>query len=424
MGTLKVRYPTANWSAILGSGQDAANVARWNVAWGAVGWTSYNGALALNVDSGTSQNMGQVTFTPVAGRRYRFRLVLSAIPSAGPRGPVNLGVNGVSDSAYGGPWMFSPSSPNEYTTQQLEWNLDLKPLPAGVPVTLSALITCRVAGTLYRDVAYIEDLGPVVQASIAPPTAGPRVVASGNALGIVAVGSMVGQSGASIAAATLTPVSNPTSAFLAVGRRYRISGSVRATSAASGSAYLRVTGPSWLPQHDTWVVNSGSYDQINLAFLVDGTGLTETFTLNFYGSAVTSIWTEQIVSYFWIEDVGPNSYPALPIPAIDPPFTPAVMQNAWLGNGGSWGPVGYRKIGDEVSLRGMITGGVALTTALTLPPGFRPPYQKEYVCSGWSASTGRLFTMVSISQGGAVTPENGGASFNVNFGEIKFSTTP
>jgi hypothetical protein len=429
-GTLKARYPSGQWTPILGSGQEAASVARWNSAWGAVGWTPYSGALSVPVETTNGTNIGVVSWTAVAGRRYRAVMYVSAVTAAGARGPCNGLIDGVLDSSIGGPWMVAPVSPNEYGEQRLEWDLNKRVggFTDGVH-TFQARLYSRVAGDIYRDVLFIEDMGPVVQASIAPPTAGPRVVASGNALGVVAIAAMIGGSPQAVTGGVLTPVSSPVSFLAAAGRRYRLRGSIRATSPnpTATAAYLRISSAvTQLSNHDTWAVVGTTYQQVSIDILFDGTGLIETFTLNITGNAAINAWSDQIVSNFYVEDVGPNTYPALPISAIDPPFTPATMKNAWVNNvtAGTWGVAAYRKIGDEVSLRGMITAGAGGTVALTLPPTFRPAYQAEYVCSGWSSSTGRLFTMVSVSQNGDVIPENGGAAFNVNFGMIKFATTP
>lgn len=229
----------------------------------------------------------------------------------------------------------------------------------------------------------VEDMGPITRAGVSPPAGQTVVTTAGNALGVVAVAGMLGHAGTAVAANTLTPVSNPVSAFLQSGRRYRLSGAIRATSAAAGSnAYLRVTGPAWMPSHDTWVYQSGNYDQINLSILVDGTGATETFVLNYNSTQTSNVWDDQVVSYFYIEDVGPNSTPALPLVAQPAPWLPLAFAPGWQGyqtGNTTYGTGQYRKVGDIVTVRGLVESNSALgtigTNIGTLPAGFRPPYQ-------------------------------------------------
>jgi hypothetical protein len=267
----------------------------------------------------------------------------------------------------------------------------------------------------------VEDLGPIARVGVSPPAGQPVVTAAGNALGVIAVAGMVGHSGAAIAANTVTPVSNPVSAFLQSGRRYRLSGSIRASSAASNAAYLRVTGPSWLPSHDTWVVQSGNYDQINLSILVDGTGATETFTLNYASQAASNLWDEQITSYFYIEDVGPNTSPALPITAQPAPWIPvATFQNGWTNYGSGWYVAQYRKVGDEVQLRGLIKGGTNATVGFYLPPGFRPVSSAQHFATP-SVDT---LAVIRVAVDGGVQMGNPSQSGWLDLSGVRFSVTP
>lgn len=66
----------------------------------------------------------------------------------------------------------------------------------------------------------------------------------------------------------------------------------------------------------------------------------------------------------------------LPGPSQDMPWTNVTFQNGWANKGGSETPCQYRRIGDIVYLRGVMTKtGVAYgQAAFTLPAGFIPPY--------------------------------------------------
>src|SRR5262245_22832129 len=86
------------------------------------------------------------------------------------------------------------------------------------------------------------------------------------ALGIVAMGSTSKTAGTALPAGVDTPITNPLSVLLAVGRRYRIRTSVRALYISSGgpvATCLRFKSASgFLPAHDNWRVVSGMYDEM------------------------------------------------------------------------------------------------------------------------------------------------------------------
>lgn len=49
------------------------------------------------------------------------------------------------------------------------------------------------------------------------------------------------------------------------------------------------------------------------------------------------------------------------------------FQNSWVDFGGAFPTAQYRKVGDVVSIRGLVKSGASNTTIFTLPVGFRPP---------------------------------------------------
>lgn len=60
----------------------------------------------------------------------------------------------------------------------------------------------------------------------------------------------------------------------------------------------------------------------------------------------------------------------------------ANLENGWENLEGGYPPVGFRRVGDRVHLRGAVKkGGTTATTLFTLPEGFRPPY-KEFPAPG------------------------------------------
>lgn len=54
-------------------------------------------------------------------------------------------------------------------------------------------------------------------------------------------------------------------------------------------------------------------------------------------------------------------------------WTNATLTAPWVNYGGTWNVAQYRKIGDEVQVRGLVAGGASGQVVTTLPVGFRPP---------------------------------------------------
>jgi hypothetical protein len=50
------------------------------------------------------------------------------------------------------------------------------------------------------------------------------------------------------------------------------------------------------------------------------------------------------------------------------------LVNAWTNYGSGYAPAAWSQVGDEIYLRGMVTGGASGTTITTMPVGTRPPY--------------------------------------------------
>jgi hypothetical protein len=68
-------------------------------------------------------------------------------------------------------------------------------------------------------------------------------------------------------------------------------------------------------------------------------------------------------------------------------LTSGGLINSWANAGGGQSPWGYRRIGNQVRLRGSIIGGSSGSQFATLPSGFLPPYSTLY-----SASTNNALT--------------------------------
>lgn len=75
----------------------------------------------------------------------------------------------------------------------------------------------------------------------------------------------------------------------------------------------------------------------------------------------------------------------------------------------------FRKVGDEVVLRGLIKNGVAGATIFTLPVGFRP-YQEET----FAVLSNGVFAFVTVNPSGIVN--SSGANPYIYLSGIRFST--
>lgn len=80
------------------------------------------------------------------------------------------------------------------------------------------------------------------------------------------------------------------------------------------------------------------------------------------GETKRSTWAQVAAS-----DAFTSQYVAAPTP-----WTALSYTNSWANIGGGQEPGAYRKVGDEVQLRGLIGGGSLAVAAFTLPVGFRP----------------------------------------------------
>lgn len=98
------------------------------------------------------------------------------------------------------------------------------------------------------------------------------------------------------------------------------------------------------------------------------------------------------------------------------PWAAVSFLSGWNNYGQGFQTCQYRKIGDVVYLRGLMTGGAMAQFAFVLPSGFRPPARIQIVTQASGA-----FAWFSIDNAGNMNPENGSpAAYNIN---CSFSTT-
>ena len=202
--------------------------------------------------------------------------------------------------------------------------------------------------------------------------------------GVVAIGSF-----AASAQGTVIPsgsvVTNPLVFTSVVGRRYRLRCAVRAIEAGGGvpsamySEVRRNGSPVGDQHHPSWTVLSTAYASITLEVLLTGDGTTATWdvAIKTSGSSSTSFraYPDQSSSHFFIEDIGPVST-SVPMVNPTPAWLPMTLGSGWSNLAGGWPPAQYRKVGDMVQLRGMVTtAGSGIGVWNPIPAGYGPPAQ-------------------------------------------------
>jgi hypothetical protein len=423
MTVLKAKV-SGEWVPVVGSDQDAANVAHWNSAWGVVATATR--ADFVNV---TVSNTVILTapFTAVEGRVYSAQFW-----AVGQYGVINSVVHNILRLDNGA----VTRSDQRYTTgainEQITFNTEVPNFTTTAgshSMTLEANFTgaggVKFQGDWLPMRLVVSDVGPVAPVSIAPPTAGPRVVASGNALGVVAVGSLTGQMPMTFTANAPANYTNPINFTPQIGRRYRLKANVRAISSTSPVDLVTQVfdGTTRFGTEDRHDIINGSYISHQPEFIFDGDGVARSFILQgttFNGSASAYLNDGN----YYLEDIGPNSAPALPIPETAPAWTPLALAPNWSSwSDASYVGAGIRKIGDIVTLRGLITNQAGATTLLcTLPVGFRPPARLILPVSSYDS-----WAQVEIGPNGTVTRTVGGATFApaiwVSLSNISFSVT-
>ena len=97
---------------------------------------------------------------------------------------------------------------------------------------------------------------------------------------------------------------------------------------------------------------------------------TSTVKLSLLTMAGTVDTTAGFLPLIVVQDITTATFDGLATP-----WTAVTFQNGWANKGGSEQPCQYRKIGDIVYLRGMMTRNPVpfATAAFNLPVGFRPP---------------------------------------------------
>ena len=228
-----------------------------------------------------------------------------------------------------------------------------------------------------------------------------------NALGIVAMGQVIAGVPTNVTNTGFQLTNNIAFTPL-VGRRYRLVISMRA-NLTGAAAYLQVffrngttnlNVDSILPYIP---VAATLYNTLYYDWIIDGDGAAKSYNVYLIAQAGATVGVYGGSAFFYLEDVGPNVAPALPIPLTPPAWTDVTFQSGWSNLGAGYPPVSYRKIGDVVYGRGLATAaGGAGNIIAVLPAGFRPPY--HYIFTTWYA-TPQAATRLFVSNVGEIKPD-------------------
>ena len=238
-----------------------------------------------------------------------------------------------------------------------------------------------------------------------------------NALGIVAMGALVDGNPLNVPTSS-TQITTNIAFTPIVGRRYCIVLEVRAVQ-SSTTAFLQL----WLRDGTTNIYGTAPlqyvpatvYSTLRYEWIIDGDGAAKSYNVSTLASTGVGLYTNS-QALFYIEDVGPNAAPALPLPATPQAWIPATLLNSWTQYAG-FTPAAYRKIGDIVYLRGFVRYGAANTAVFNLPAGFRPQYQHHL-----TGASNDAFMLIRVLTNGDVQVNVSGANWNSLDG-INFSVS-
>lgn len=103
-------------------------------------------------------------------------------------------------------------------------------------------------------------------------------------------------------------------------------------------------------------------------------------------------------------------------------WTTLGLASPWVDYGFPWMGAGYRKVGDDVQLRGLVRGGTSGTTIATLPAGYRPVRNVIFTASA-DIGGGNIFARLDVLSTGVVVayfPAGTAAYLSI---QLSFSTT-
>ena len=258
--------------------------------------------------------------------------------------------------------------------------------------------------------------------------AGPNAA---NALGIVAVGSTTNNL-LSLATAPGVPVTTAITFTPMLDRRYIIKFQTRAISSPGATSChfdLYIDG-GLIALGDSYYEGETAYGARLFEWLITGNGVPHTYQVYGVGPATVQIHNQMggFNAYFYIEDVGPVSSPPLPIATPPPSWIRPLFLNGWEDYGyPGWERAAYRKIGDVVTLRGLVkraAGDLNQQPMFVVPPEYCAPAPLIFtVNTSGSGGIGRF----DVQNTGAVYVNDGihtGYAAFTSLSGVSWSVTP
>lgn len=389
-----------------------------------------------------TQVTNTLSVTLLAGRRYKVHINIRAasINSGGTASNAAVylrdGTTIIPDLS--SPLSYLPPSNLLFGTITYSWILDGDGLNKNLNVAINPQAIASTAYTSNQGYFHVEDVGPT-QITAIPVVPPPNTyVSPGNALGIVGVGTLVFGNPLTLPANTATQVTSNITVTFSSGRRYRVVFRARAISTNTAgtiqvsivlrdgtAGFFSAAALSWVPANNT------GFNTIVYDWIFDGDNTTKSLNVTLNPATQASSLYSNEQGYFYVEDIGPNQYPALPVPATAPAWTPiSSFSGTWLAFGSSFQVPGYRMIGDRVELRGLLKNATSLTAnttypIATLPVGFRPSLDEMFTGAA-QVSGNQQPGRIDVTSAGVLnyTPPVTGAVVFASLDQIVFSVTP
>lgn len=273
-----------------------------------------------------------------------------------------------------------------------------------------------------------------IDTATAAPVFSQTYISPGNAIGVVAVGSVIQGDPYNIPSNTYTKITSDIVFTPIVGRKYRVIltipavGSIGPETDIPLSFKLRNSTTPFPYDYTMWINGlKTAQDFATLTWVFNGDGAVKTLNVALNPLPTSTLGAQLYTQYnaqFYVEDIGPNANPVLPVPTPDPPWTAASpFTNSYTNLAGGQ-PLQYRKVGDEVFIRGAIKPGTVGASCFTLPAGFRPPNNMTFPVGGtMTAASAVLLPSITINAAaGTMIPADMTTAF-VHLGTLRFSTT-
>ena len=151
-------------------------------------------------------------------------------------------------------------------------------------------------------------------------------------------------------------------------------------------------------QNDRRFIQANQLDgAVTAQWVFDGTGVATDYYINYAPNGASLLLYVDSGSSFYIEDIGPNTSPALPLPATPPAWTPLTLVNNWTNLGSDFAPASIQRVGDRRYMRGVIKNSTPTPNSLitTLDVIDRPTNNNSVMFAAYTATAGPVAIGVS-----------------------------